>query len=245
MSEFSTMIIKITFFLIINVGIFFLDQSEATKTKPISDGPTPSPLPSHSEKEIPSPQYKHFLEECEKRITEKCAHEIFKEIFENKTISNNCCSELVDMGPDCQSIMIQREKDLLKNKNEKNTIVQKSEDLWKRCSKITPMDKKRQYPKVPQRMYLPGYDNFLKGCEEELTEKCGAQVLGFVFKKNETANVVDKGCCSKLLKMGHDCHDEMHVRLQRLADRKKEKSDFVKEKGHQIWKYCEEIIAHN
>ncbi|KAL7135727.1 hypothetical protein ABFS83_11G117200 [Erythranthe nasuta] len=243
MSQSSTMIMKITFFLIINVGIFVLGQSEATKMKPISDGPTSSPLPTHSEKEIPSPQYKHFLEECEKRITEECATEIFNEIFKNETISEKCCTKLVDdMGPDCHTIMIQRERDLLKNNKENGMIISKSEDLWKRCSKVTPVNKNRQYPKVPERQYLPGYNKFLNECEKKLTEKCGAQILDIVFDKNKVAANVDKDCCSKLFEMGHECRNEMHVRLEHLAIRKKEKSgDVVKEKGHQILKYCEEI----
>ncbi|KAL7135724.1 hypothetical protein ABFS83_11G116900 [Erythranthe nasuta] len=251
MSKSSTMI-KFIVVLIINIG-FFLNESEATKLRrPIHGGPTPSPLPSprnhtlttlaHSPQEKLTPQYKHFLEECEKRMTEKCSEEIFQDIFQNKTITKKCCYKLVDMGPDCHRVMIQREKDLIKSKKERNTIVSRSENLWKRCLKVTPVKKNRHYPKVPPRQYLPGYEKFLQECENKMTDKCGNEVMEVVLEKKRKN--VDKGCCSKLMTMGYDCHQEMLLRLEHLATKISDKSG-VKKRGHQMWKHCEKITGHH
>ncbi|EYU34650.1 hypothetical protein MIMGU_mgv1a009129mg [Erythranthe guttata] len=107
---------------------------------------------------------------------------------------------------------------------------------------LTPVKKNRHYPKVPPRQYLPGYEKFLQECENKMTDKCGNEVMEVVLEKKRKN--VDKGCCSKLMTMGYDCHQEMLLRLEHLATKISDKSG-VKKRGHQMWKHCEKITGHH
>ncbi|KAI3462925.1 hypothetical protein Pfo_019588 [Paulownia fortunei] len=232
----SSTIIKIITFLIINLG--FLDESQATK-KPTPNGPSASPLASPLEQKL-SPQYTEFLNACQKRMSEECADQIVGNIFKDKKVSKPCCSKLVYMGPDCHKALVDREKELIKGHVHKKKIISRSQDLWKKCEKTAPPTKDNNYPKLPPREYLPGYENFLKECAKKITEKCETEVVDAIFKKNKT---VDKGCCSKLLKMGIECHKELLKGLKNLVQYKKDEGE-VKVKSDQVWKHCKNITGH-
>ncbi|KAL2252408.1 uncharacterized protein LOC105167735 [Sesamum indicum] len=246
----SVAIIQITILLLLNNGFFSL-QSVATEISSTSPSPSPSPSPLPFEEYGPSPpfedqklspQFKKFLKQCQKRMTVECADQIVGYMFDNKTVSKTCCSKLVNMGPDCHKGLVMRGKELTKQNAYVKKILSKSEELWKKCEKIAPRPKDKNYPKLPPREYLPGYAEFLRECAKKLTEKCGNEVSDSIFKNHKT---VDKGCCWRVLHMGRDCHEEMLKDLISLGDMKNKTPREVKLKSDQIWKRCERIARHN
>ncbi|KAK4426208.1 hypothetical protein Salat_1389300 [Sesamum alatum] len=245
----SVATIQITILLLLSDGFIRL-QSVATEISSSSPSPSTSPSPSPYEQHRPptleeqklSPQFKKFLKQCEKRMTANCADQLVGYMFSNKTVSKTCCSKLVYMGPDCHKGLLMRGKELTKNNAYLKKILSRSEELWKKCEKITPRQKDKNYPKLPPREYLPGYAQFLRECAKKLTEKCGDEVSDAVFKKNKT---VDKGCCRRVLHMGRDCHDEMLKDLISLGEIRNKTPRQVEIKTDQIWKRCERLTAHN
>ncbi|KAG8366814.1 hypothetical protein BUALT_Bualt16G0006900 [Buddleja alternifolia] len=233
----------IKFIILLTLNISFLNQSQATnkesttttlhKHHPKAHSPS-SPL--SNEQFTSSFQYEEFLEQCEKRMTSDCADQIIENIFkDDKSVNKTCCSKLINMGPDCHKELLNREKTLHEDKK----YIAKSEHLWKRCEKIVGPVKDHGYPKLPPRRYRPGNEDFLKGCAEKMTEKCGTKIVAALFGGEAT---VDKKCCSKLLHMGGECHDEMVKRLLQLSEKStKVNRGEVRKRSDQVWKHCEKI----
>ncbi|PIN08826.1 hypothetical protein CDL12_18594 [Handroanthus impetiginosus] len=231
------MIPKIIIFLIIN--LFILNKSEAKSHKnPLPNVPSPAPTSDQPKPEKYTPQYKKFLQACQKRIEDECTDEIARNLIRHEKVSKNCCSQLVNMGPDCHRALIYAEKRVTKGKN-REKIVSESEDLYKKCEKMVPR-RPKAYPKLPARKYRPDYEEYLQHCGKKITETCGEEVVYAIIGKNKTVN---KGCCKKLLYMGKECHEEFVEGLERLAGYNKGRHE-DKVNGKKVWRHCEKAVGH-
>ncbi|XP_056849925.1 uncharacterized protein LOC130499652 [Raphanus sativus] len=81
---------------------------------------------------------KSLWDTCLLKISPKCALDIIGVVFENLTITDSCCHNLVHEGKMCNDKLIKyiADKPLL-IANEKKYL-KKSDDLWTHCVSISP-----------------------------------------------------------------------------------------------------------
>ncbi|KAL3636591.1 hypothetical protein CASFOL_018890 [Castilleja foliolosa] len=142
----------------------------------------------------------------------------------------------------CHVALIQGENRLVKDygKTDKKRFTVKGDELWNECEKLVPPPKDKNYPRLPERKYRPGYGEFLEGCARKFTEKCAKEVAYSIFKEGKE---VDKICCNKLVNMGKECHDALVEALDNLGKYEK-KGKEVKEISGRVWKHCEDIVKN-
>ncbi|KAL6521715.1 hypothetical protein OROGR_018284 [Orobanche gracilis] len=231
-----TPILKTLIFLIVIINLHRLTQSQSQP-----EGPSPSPplvITPQQESDL-TPQYRHFLQACERRLTLNCSEQIVEHVFGNGKAPHNCCSKLIGTGPDCHRALIDGESAFIGDYDSYiKTVTIRSEGLWKKCEKSVPTPRDGNYPRFPPRQYRPNYDEFLEKCAEKITEKCGAEVVNSVFMKEKK---VGKGCCKKLLKMGRECHEELMKGLKNLGEREEGGME-MEAKSDRVWKHCKDIV---
>nr|XP_016492095.1 PREDICTED: uncharacterized protein LOC107811647 [Nicotiana tabacum]XP_033513997.1 protein DOWN-REGULATED IN DIF1 11-like [Nicotiana tomentosiformis] len=83
-----------------------------------------------------SSQRQRFLEECARKMNEKCAKEIVMAVFEDKKVSRKCCIKVVNMGNKCHHEMIKRLKKIHLHHLKPKKIKSKSEKVYRKCQKI-------------------------------------------------------------------------------------------------------------
>lgn len=92
--------------------------------------------PSSHQSDEESSERQRFLEECARKMNEKCAKEIVMAVFEDKKVSRKCCIKVVNMGNKCHHEMIKRLKKIHLHHLKPKKITSKSEKVYKRCQKI-------------------------------------------------------------------------------------------------------------
>ncbi|XP_054815090.1 protein DOWN-REGULATED IN DIF1 11-like [Prosopis cineraria] len=98
-----------------------------------------------------------------------------------------------------------------------------------------PAERKRSWKghELPPEPYK-GYYDWLGKCGEKLTDKCGQQVVDFLFYKRTLVSYV---CCDKLVKMGKKCHRELAKTLARSQDFKNHKAQILR-RSKKAWEQC-------
>ncbi|KAG7532998.1 Prolamin-like domain [Arabidopsis thaliana x Arabidopsis arenosa] len=74
---------------------------------------------------------------CLVKITPKCALDIIAVVFENGTISDPCCNDLVKEGKVCHDTLIKYIADKPMLIAHETEYLKKSDDLWNHCVSIS------------------------------------------------------------------------------------------------------------
>lgn len=89
-----------------------------------------------------------------------------------------------------------------------------------------------------------GYYEHLKNCINVLSDKCGAQMLDYIFDKRIEVSYV---CCHQLMKMGKQCHEHLSDTLSNMKDFEKWKPQIhtkTKDAYHQC-AHVDRCVANN
>ena len=74
---------------------------------------------------------------CLVKITPKCALDIIAAVFENGTMHDPCCNDLVKEGKVCHDTLIKYIADKPMLIAHETEYLKKSDDLWKHCFSIS------------------------------------------------------------------------------------------------------------
>ncbi|AEE77642.1 inhibitor/lipid-transfer protein/seed storage 2S albumin superfamily protein (DUF784) [Arabidopsis thaliana] len=74
---------------------------------------------------------------CLVKITPKCALDIIAAVFENGTMPDPCCNDLVKEGKVCHDTLIKYIADKPMLIAHETEYLKKSDDLWKHCFSIS------------------------------------------------------------------------------------------------------------
>ncbi|KAK6117827.1 hypothetical protein DH2020_048425 [Rehmannia glutinosa] len=98
-----------------------------------------APSPGNGKLEVPPPEsYPGPLyasaEKCLEKLTEECGFEIFRGIFGNGAVSDQCCVKLVAMGRRCHRKILKATVRLPEmSKREKKLIKMRDAKIWSEC----------------------------------------------------------------------------------------------------------------
>ncbi|EOY09207.1 Uncharacterized protein TCM_024608 [Theobroma cacao] len=81
----------------------------------------------------PEPGFYQFLEECTKKMSQKCGQNVVGSIFGDTVTSDECCQELVRMGKTCHDDMVKFFVSLPELKLNASDVYAEGEQVWNDC----------------------------------------------------------------------------------------------------------------
>ena len=83
----------------------------------------------------PAPKNAEYLKNCAKKISEKCGKEIYEGVFENKSVTSECCTNLVGLGQPCHDALLRAilEFPHIGEKVNLPQFLSKGNQIWSHC----------------------------------------------------------------------------------------------------------------
>ncbi|XWS70884.1 hypothetical protein CRYUN_Cryun03dG0087600 [Craigia yunnanensis] len=84
----------------------------------------------------PSREQLKFLNQCLLKITQECAKEVFTYMFENLTVTEECCGVLVKMGEPCHISLVKTIFSIPEYKEKASLGIPRSKQVWNKCALV-------------------------------------------------------------------------------------------------------------
>lgn len=164
-------------------------------------------------------------------ISIDCAWEVGGSIFEDGSVTGDCCNELVSVGKTYHDLFFNSAL-AFKSNADKSEALAKSAQLWNRCVGIAVS----RTSSIPIPTSKASKSKTMDECKKQISIKCAREVGETIFKGGSVAD----GCCYELVSVGKICHDLFfNSALESTPNVDKSRA---LAKSTQVWNRCVKII---